>query len=56
MACYGLQKKALEEKTLLKRLGTPQDMAAAAAYLASDDASYVTGETLIVAGGIPCRL
>ncbi|KAK8683969.1 hypothetical protein V6N13_040008 [Hibiscus sabdariffa] len=49
-------RKVAEEKTLLHRLGTPQDMAAAAAFLASDDASYITGETLIVAGGIPSRL
>ncbi|KAK4421378.1 Tropinone reductase-like 3 [Sesamum alatum] len=49
-------RKSLEEKTLLNRLGTTQDMAAAVAYLASDDASYVTGETLIVAGGMPSRL
>ena len=51
-----LQRKSLEEKTLLNRLGTTQDMAAAAAYLASDDAAYVTGETIIVAGGTPSRL
>ncbi|PIN04812.1 Reductase [Handroanthus impetiginosus] len=49
-------RKSLEEKSLLNRLGTTQDMAAAAAYLASDDASYVTGETLVVAGGMPSRL
>ncbi|KAI3466529.1 hypothetical protein Pfo_023192 [Paulownia fortunei] len=49
-------RKSLEEKTLLNRLGTTQDMAAATAYLASDDASYVTGETLVVAGGMPSRL
>lgn len=49
-------RKTLEEKTLLNRLGTTQDMAAAVAYLASDDASYVTGETLVVAGGMPSRL
>ncbi|KAL6538594.1 hypothetical protein OROGR_012582 [Orobanche gracilis] len=49
-------RKSLEEKTLLNRLGTTQDMAAAVAYLASDDASYVTGETLVVAGGMPSRL
>lgn len=40
----------------LKRLGTPQDMAAAVAYLSSDDASYVTGESLVVAGGLQSRL
>lgn len=50
------QKKAIEEKTLLNRLGTTEDMAAATAFLASDDASYITAETLVVAGGIPSRL
>ncbi|KAK2992224.1 hypothetical protein RJ640_005711 [Escallonia rubra] len=49
-------RKATEEKTLLNRLGTTEDMAAATAFLASDDASYITGETLVVAGGIPSRL
>ncbi|KAF5194108.1 Dehydrogenase/reductase SDR family member [Thalictrum thalictroides] len=49
-------RKTLEEKTLLNRLGTTEDMAAATAFLASDDASYITGETLVVAGGLPSRL
>lgn len=51
-----LIRKAIEEKTLLNRLGTTEDMAAATAFLASDDASYITGETLVVAGGTPSRL
>lgn len=51
-----LQRKAAEDQTLLQRLGTPEDMAAATAFLASDDASYITGENLVVAGGIPSRL
>ncbi|KAF5842356.1 hypothetical protein DUNSADRAFT_7670 [Dunaliella salina] len=42
--------------TYLKRLGTPGDMAAAVAFLASPDASYITGETLVVAGGMPSKL
>ena len=50
------QRKDLEEKAALKRLGTTEDMAAATAFLASDDASYITGETLVVAGGLPSRL
>ncbi|MFC8520261.1 SDR family NAD(P)-dependent oxidoreductase [Streptomyces sp. NPDC057257] len=33
------------------RLGTPQDVAAAVAYLASDDAAFVTGQSLAVDGG-----
>lgn len=49
-------RKTIEGNTLLNRLGTTEDMAAATAFLASDDASYITGETLVVAGGMPSRL
>ncbi|XP_039132598.1 tropinone reductase-like 3 [Dioscorea cayenensis subsp. rotundata] len=49
-------RKSFEDKTLLKRLGTTADMAAVAAFLASDDASYITGETIVVSGGMPSRL
>ncbi|MGC8539361.1 MAG: SDR family NAD(P)-dependent oxidoreductase [Phycisphaerae bacterium] len=35
----------------LGRIGRPQDIAAAVAYLASDDSAWVTGETLLVSGG-----
>ena len=38
--------------TQLRRLGQPDEVAAAIAFLASDDASYVTGETLGVSGGL----
>nr|GMD86012.1 short-chain dehydrogenase/reductase SDRA-like [Ipomoea batatas] len=51
-----VQRKSLEEKTLLNRLGKTDDMAAATAFLSSDDAAYITGETLVVAGGMPSRL
>ena len=34
------------------RMGTSDDIAAAAIYLASDEASYITGETLHVNGGL----
>ena len=34
------------------RLGTPEDIAAAFSYLASDDAAYVTGVNLVVDGGL----
>lgn len=36
----------------LKRLGTPEDVARAALFLASDDASWITGSSLMVTGGI----
>jgi 2-hydroxycyclohexanecarboxyl-CoA dehydrogenase len=39
-------------KTALKRIGQPEEVAAAVAFLASDDASYVTGETIGVSGGL----
>jgi 2-hydroxycyclohexanecarboxyl-CoA dehydrogenase len=38
--------------TQLRRMGTPDEVAAAVAFLASDDASYVTGEILGVSGGM----
>ncbi|KAG9136935.1 hypothetical protein Leryth_024897 [Lithospermum erythrorhizon] len=49
-------RKGIEAKTMLNRLGTTEDMAAATAFLASDDASYITGETVVVAGGMQSRL
>jgi NAD(P)-dependent dehydrogenase (short-subunit alcohol dehydrogenase family) len=40
------------DATTLRRAGTPDEVAAAIAFLASDDASYITGETIAVSGGI----
>ena len=44
--------KRAEERIPLKRLGQPGDLAGAAVFLCSDDASYITGHVLVVDGGI----
>lgn len=44
--------RALVETIPAKRLGTPEEIAAAVAFLASEPAAYVTGQTLLVDGGI----
>lgn len=46
------QKNAILAKVPLQKFGTPQDVAAAVAYLISDDSAYVTGQTLHVNGGM----
>jgi NAD(P)-dependent dehydrogenase (short-subunit alcohol dehydrogenase family) len=43
--------QAMVELTPLGRMGTSEDVSAAAAYLCSDDAAFVTGQTLCVDGG-----
>lgn len=45
-------KQGMVDTTQLKRAGEPEEVAAAIAFLASDDASYVTGQTLGVSGGL----
>ena len=39
-----------------KLLGTPEEIAGAGAFLSSRDAAYVTGETLVVSGGMQSKL
>lgn len=48
--------RAQVEATAVKRLGTPEDIAGAVAFLVSPDGAYVAGETLVVAGGMPSKL
>jgi len=43
--------KAFVDKVPLQRAGTPEDVAAAVAFLCSSDADYITGQTLNVDGG-----
>ena len=42
----------IETATPMARIGKVEEIAAAVAFFASDDASYVTGETLHVTGGL----
>jgi len=44
--------ETMKAGTQMRRLGKPEEVGAAVAFLASDDASYVTGETLGVSGGL----
>jgi len=44
-------RKQVEAQTPLGRIGRPQDMTGAAVFLASDDSSWITGETFVVSGG-----
>jgi 3-oxoacyl-[acyl-carrier protein] reductase len=43
--------KMAAEQTPLRRVGVPEDVAGTIAYLCSDDAGYVSGQVIYVAGG-----
>ena len=45
------ERRVVEGSSLIRRLATPDDIANAATYLSSDDASFVTGHNLVVDGG-----
>lgn len=44
----------IRERTPLKRFAAPEEIAAAYCFLASDDASFITGQVLFVDGGLSC--
>ncbi|ACB49573.1 putative glucose 1-dehydrogenase [Crocosphaera subtropica ATCC 51142] len=46
------KKQAMKRRIPLGRVGTPEEMAAAAAFLMSDEAQYITGQTLFIDGGM----
>jgi 2-hydroxycyclohexanecarboxyl-CoA dehydrogenase len=45
-------KQGMIDATSMRRIGQPEEVAAAIAFLASDDASFVTGQTINVSGGL----
>ena len=45
-------RKQIEAQTPLGRIGQPRDIAPAVVFLASDDAAWITGETLLISGGV----
>jgi len=44
--------QGFDDRLPMGRMGTSEEMAAAIAFLASDDASYITGSNLVVDGGL----
>jgi hypothetical protein len=50
------QRKAVEDRQVMKRIGQPEDIGHAAAFLASDEASFITGTQLFVDGGLTAQL
>ena len=48
-------RQALIARQPMGRLGTPEEVAAAALYLASDDAAFITGTGLVIDGGLTAR-
>ena len=52
LACFSQEEKqVIADETPLERLGAPEDIAKAVAFLCSDDAGFITGQVLGVNGG-----
>jgi 3-oxoacyl-[acyl-carrier protein] reductase len=48
-------KKTLESSFPLRRIGDPEDISGAVAYLCSDDAKWITGTVITVDGGMSAK-
>ncbi|KAM6180469.1 dehydrogenase/reductase SDR family member 4 isoform 3-T3 [Erethizon dorsatum] len=46
----------IKESMRIRRLGKPEECAGIVSFMCSEDASYITGETVVVGGGTPSRL
>jgi 3-oxoacyl-[acyl-carrier protein] reductase len=49
---YEAFKARAVSQTALRRVGTPEEQASVITFLCSDDAAFITGETLVVSGGL----
>jgi len=50
------QQRIVEQRQVMKRIGRPEDIGYAAAFLASDEASFITGTEIFVDGGLTAQL
>ncbi len=50
------QRKEIERRAIMKRIGIPEEIGYAAAFLVSDEASFITGTQLFVDGGLTAQL
>jgi NAD(P)-dependent dehydrogenase (short-subunit alcohol dehydrogenase family) len=50
------QQQVVEQRQVMKRIGRPEDIGQAAAFLASDEAGFITGAQLFVDGGLTAQL
>uniref|UniRef100_A0A673V2X2 Dehydrogenase/reductase 4 n=1 Tax=Suricata suricatta TaxID=37032 RepID=A0A673V2X2_SURSU len=50
------REESIKETMQIRRIGKPDECAGIVSFLCSEDASYITGETVVVGGGTPSRL
>lgn len=50
------REESIKEYMRIRRIGKPEECAGIVSFMCSEDASYITGETVVVSGGSPSRL